>query len=73
MGWTPGSKMWANYTHLKPEEVRDAILEREGIEAAEISPEEATERVMAALTDIAKDPRMAARFRDILERVEARH
>ena len=30
MGWTPGSNMFANYTHLRPEKVEDVILEREG-------------------------------------------
>ncbi len=30
MGWTPGSNMYANYTHLRPDEVEDVIIEREG-------------------------------------------
>ncbi len=30
MGWKPGSKMYANYTHLRPDQVEDTIIEREG-------------------------------------------
>ncbi|MEE9237428.1 MAG: tyrosine-type recombinase/integrase [Thermoplasmata archaeon] len=71
MGWTPGSKMWANYTHLKPEKVREAILKREGVEAVrtelEAKMEVTTELVMDALLEIAQDPEQAARFRELLE------
>ena len=30
MGWTPGSNMYANYTHLRPEKIEDVIFDREG-------------------------------------------
>ncbi len=30
MGWKPGSNMYANYTHLRPDQWEDALLEREG-------------------------------------------
>ncbi len=66
MGWAAGSKMWANYTHLKPEKVRDAILEREGVEGAELTPDRVTERVMEAILEMARDPVKAAQLREAL-------
>jgi integrase len=68
MGWIPGSKMWANYTHLRTEDVRDAILEREGLAAAEMTPEETMERAMAAILELSKDP---SQLRAFLEQVQA--
>ncbi len=67
MGWTGGSKMWANYTHLRTEEVRDAILEREGVEAVGAEVEASTKQLMADLLEIAQNPELATRLRDLMK------
>ena len=52
MGWTAGSPMWANYTHLRPDAIRDAILAKEGeqtrradLETIQLSLEEILEKL----------------------------
>ncbi len=51
MGWTPGSNMYANYTHLRPDQVEEAIIEREA-GPVEKSPKERITQLMKEVLEI---------------------
>ena len=67
MGWRGGGVMWANYTHLATDDLRDYVLQTEGPATEDLTPEETMERALSTILELSKDP---SQLRAFLEQVQ---
>lgn len=66
MGWRGGGVMWANYTHLATDDLRDYLMKTEGPPSSAMSEDEAKEILGRLLVRVSEDPALARELRKVL-------